>query len=128
LIGCLILTAGLGNTFFWVFQLLKARAKKVWTAIFVDQLQFCYCTTLEFILNGIPMVFKLLKRFFFFHVCFFFLIVCVMNSEFWIFYRWSSKQQVVFVSFSLLSVGLQLFSKKKKKSVNTGTFGIRSFI
>jgi hypothetical protein len=71
------------------------------------------------VLKWNPMVFKLLKRFFFFHPCFI-TIVCdenILNFEFLDFLQVVFKTTGNFVTLTLLSVGLQFAFEKKKSAL-----------
>jgi predicted permease len=134
LIGCLILTAGLGNTSFG-FQLLKLYGEEgLKTAILVDQPgSFVVLSTLGILVatiysSGNPWFSNCQKIFL--STVYHFLIACVMNIlnfEFLDFLQVVFKTTGSFVTpLALLSVGLQLRFDRKKVSI--GTFGIRSFI
>ncbi len=127
LIGCLILTAGLGNTSFLGFPIIEALygEEGLKTAILVDQPgSFVVLSTLGILVatvysSGNPNGFQIAKKIFLFPPFITFLIACVMNIlnfEFLDFAQSVFKITGSFVTpLALLSVGLQLRFDRKSQ-------------
>ena len=127
LIGCLILTAGLGNTSFLGFPIIEALygEEGLKTAILVDQPgSFVVLSTLGILVatiysSGNPNGFQIAKKIFLFPPFITFLIACLMNIlnfEFLDFAQSVFKITGSFVTpLALLSVGLQLRFDRKSQ-------------
>lgn len=127
LIGCLILTAGLGNTSFLGFPIIEALygEEGLKTAILVDQPgSFVVLSTLGILVatiysSGNPNGFQIAKKIFLFPPFITFIIACVMNIlnfEFLDFLQVVFKTTGSFVTpLALLSVGLQLRFDRKSQ-------------
>ena len=127
LIGCLILTAGLGNTSFLGFPIIEALygEEGLKTAILVDQPgSFVVLSTLGILVatiysSGNPNGFQIAKKIFLFPPFITFLLACVMNIlnfEFLDFVQVLFKTTGSFVTpLALLSVGLQLRFDRKSQ-------------
>ncbi len=127
LIGCLILTAGLGNTSFLGFPIIEALygEEGLKTAILVDQPgSFVVLSTLGILVatiysSGNPNGFQIAKKIFLFPPFITFLLACVMNIlnfEFLNFVQVLFKTTGSFVTpLALLSVGLQLRFDRKSQ-------------
>lgn len=127
LTGCLILTAGFGNTSFLGFPIIQALYGEdgLKTAILVDQPgTFVVLSTLGIIVatlysSGNPNGFDIVKKILFFPPFIAFLLACFMNVFHFDFHQYIQfgllKVGSVMTPLAMLSVGLQLHFDKKSK-------------
>jgi predicted permease len=125
LIGCLILTAGLGNTSFLGFPIIEALygQQGLKTAILVDQPgSFVVLSTLGILVANLYSrkntdAFQMVKKVLFFPPFITFVLACVMNVFDFDFYEWFQffliKTGNFVTPLALLSVGLQLRFDKR---------------
>ena len=127
LVGCLIITAGLGNTSFLGFPIIQALygEEGMKTAILVDQPgSFVVLSTLGILVatlfsSGNPNGFHIAKKIFFFPPFITFLLACVMNILGFDFHEYVEfvlqKIGSTMTPLAMLSVGLQLRFDRKSK-------------
>lgn len=127
LVGCLIITAGLGNTSFLGFPIIQALygEEGMKTAILVDQPgSFVVLSTLGILVatlfsSGNPNGFHIAKKIFFFPPFITFLLACVMNILGFDFHEYVEfvlqKIGSTMTPLAMLSVGLQLRFDRKSQ-------------
>ena len=127
LIGCLIITAGLGNTSFLGFPIIQALygEEGMKTAILVDQPgSFVVLSTLGIIVatlysSGTPNISQITKKIIFFPPFIAFILACIMNFLNLDFHQLVQfllqKVGSVMTPLAMLSVGLQLHFDKKSQ-------------